>query len=263
LPVDKMLGKALAVSTKTQTQVSAETVSFALPLSYALERITCVAQWPQGATKDRLDSLSFGMEWSRILSGSFPLKGEAILAQGRLEARLGVPLVGRSYLNAKGHAIHLDELSFVEVLLGRRVAGKGEGEVRLMGDVRFPADLNGRGFLRATDGSLESKLPLAGLRTIPFQSVSTFIAIQKGVLFLNEGKIEGPAVSGSFSGEVKLGERMSQSLLNITARLTPGPMVNENELARQLVASLAEEGKPITVRLGGTLGSPSVRWEKD
>jgi len=74
----------------------------------------------------------------------FPLKGEAILAQGRLEARLGVPLVGRSYLNAKGHAIHLDELSFVEVLLGRRVAGKGEGEVRLMGDVRFPADLNGR-----------------------------------------------------------------------------------------------------------------------
>jgi len=43
---------------------------------------------------------------------------------------------------------------------------------------------------------------------------------------------------------VKLDDRMSRSLLNITAHLTPGPMVNENELARQLVASLAPEENP-------------------
>jgi hypothetical protein len=83
------------------------------------------------------------------------------------------------------------------------------------------------------------------------------------VLFLNDGELSGPAVSGTFSGEVKLDDRMSRSLLNITAHLTPGPMVNENELARQLVASLAPEGEPITIRLQGTLGSPSVKWVKD
>ncbi|HYQ61106.1 MAG TPA: type II secretion system protein GspN [Desulfatiglandales bacterium] len=263
LPVDKVLGKALTLFTETQTLVSAETVSFAFPLSYVLERITCEAYWPQGKSKDRMDSLYLGPEWSRAFSGSLPMKGEANFAQGRVEARLGVPLFSRGYLDAKAYVIHLEELSFLQILLDRRVSGKGEGELRLIGDVRFPADLNGRGFLRITDGSLESKLPLAGLRTIPFQSVSTFLVIQKGVLLLNDGKIEGPAISGSFSGEVKLDERMSRSLLNITARLTPGPMVNENELARQLAASLAEEGEPITIHLRGTLGSPSVRWEKE
>lgn len=151
----------------------------------------------------------------------------------------------------------------VEILLDRRVSGQCEGELRLLGDVRFPSGLNGRGFLRAADGSVESKLPLAGLRTIPFRSVSALVIIQKGLLFLNDGEISGPAVSGTFSGEVKLDDRMSRSLLNITAHLTPGPMVHENDLARQLVSSLAQEGEPITIRLEGTLGSPSIRWEKD
>jgi len=41
LPVEKMLGKALTLYTETQTRVSAETVSFSLPLSYALEKILC------------------------------------------------------------------------------------------------------------------------------------------------------------------------------------------------------------------------------
>lgn len=87
--------------------------------------------------------------------------------------------------------------------------------------------------------------------------------LQKGVLFLNDGKTAGPAVSGTFSGEVKLDDRMSRSLLNITVHLTPGPMVHENDLARQLVASLAVEGEPIPIRLTGTLGSPAMRWEND
>jgi type II secretion system protein N len=214
-------------------------------------------------SKDRLDSLNLGPEWSRVFSGSLPLKGEAIFAQGRLEARLGVPLVGRGYLDAKGYAIHLEELSFVQILLDRHVSGKGEGELRLIGDVRLPAELNGRGFLRVTDGSLESKLPLAGLHSIPFQSISTLLNIQRGLLFLNNGKIDGPAVSGTFSGEVKLNDRLSESLLKLTAHLMPGPVLNENEFARQVLASLAAEGEPITIHLGGTLGSPSIRWEKE
>jgi type II secretion system protein N len=263
LPADRMLGKTLTLWTETQTLVSAETVTFSLPLSYALERISCEAYWPQGVSKDWMDSLVFGPEWSRIFSGALPLKSEAIFARGRVEARLGLPLFRPGYLDAKAYAVHLEELSFVEVLLDRRISGQCEGELRLLGDVRFPSGLNGRGFLRATDGSVESKLPLAGLRTIPFQSITAFLIIQKGVLFLNEGKIAGPAVSGTFSGEVKLDDRMSRSLLNLTAHLTPGPMVHENDLAMQLVASLAVEGEPITLRLKGTLGSPSIRWEKD
>jgi type II secretion system protein N len=210
-----------------------------------------------------MDSLYFGPEWSRIFSGSLPLKGEAVLAQGRLEGRLGLPLFSRGYLDAKGYAVHLEELSFVQLLLDRRVTGMGEGELRLIGDVRFPADLNGRGFLRVTDGSVESKLPLAGLHTIPFQSVSASLILQKGLLYVNDGKIEGPGVSGTFSGEVKLNDRLSESPLKLTARLTAGPMMNENEFARQVLASLAEEGEPITIHLGGTLGSPSIRFEKE
>jgi type II secretion system protein N len=263
LPTDKILGKALTLLTETQTLVSAETVSFSLPLSYALERITCEAHWPQGVSKDRMDSMSFGPEWSRIFSGSVPLKSEAIFAHGRVEARVGVPLLSRGYLDAKGSGIHLGDLSFLEILLDRRVSGKCEGELRLIGDVRFPAGLNGRGFLRATDGSLESKLPLAGLRTIPFQSISAFLIIQKGMLFLNDGKIAGPAVSGTFSGEMKLDDRLRESLLKITANLTPGPMLKENDFAGRFIASLAAEGEPITIHLGGTLGSPSISWEKD
>jgi type II secretion system protein N len=262
-PADKMLGKALTLWTETQTLVSAETVSFSLPLSYTLEMVTCEARWPQGVSKDRIDSLVFGPEWSRVFSGSLPLKTEAAFAHGRLESRVGVPFFGRGYLDARAFSIRLEELSFLEVLLDRRITGLCEGELRLLGDVRFPSGLNGRGFLRATDGTFASKLPLAGLRTIPFQSVSASAVIQKGVLFLNDGKIEGPAVSGTFSGEVKLDDRMNKSLLNITANLVPGATVNENELARQLVASLAAEGEPITIHLEGTLGSPSIRWEKD
>jgi type II secretion system protein N len=263
LPADKILGKALTLFTETQTLASAETVSFSLPLSYTLERITCEAYWPQGVSKDRMDSLTFGMEWSRIFSGSLPLKGEGFFARGRVEARLGVPLLGRGYLDAKGSGIHLEDLCFVEILLDRRVSGKCEGEVRLIGDVRSPTGLSGRGFLRATDGSLESKLPLAGLRTIPFQSISALLNIQKGLLFLNDGKIDGPSVSGTFSGEMKLGDRVSESLLILTAHLAPGPILNENDFARQFLASVGAEGEPITIHLGGTLGSPSIRWGKD
>jgi type II secretion system protein N len=210
-----------------------------------------------------MDSLILGPEWSRIFSGSLPLKSEATFAGGRVESRVGVPFLGRGYFDARISGVRLEYLSFVQILLDRRISGQCEGELRLLGDVRFPSGLNGRGFLRAADGSVESKLPLAGLRTLPFRSISAFVIIQKGVLFLNDGEISGPAVSGTFSGEVKLDDRMSRSLLNITAHLTPGPMVHENDLARQLVASLAAEGEPITIRLEGTLGSPSLRWEKD
>ena len=263
LPADQMLGKALTLFTQTQTLVSAETVSFSLPLSYALERITCEAYWPQGVSKDRMDSLSFGPEWSRIFSGSVPLKGEAVFARGRAEARVGVPLLSRGYLDARVSNVHLEDLSFVEILLDRRVSGQCEGELRLIGDVRFPTSLSGRGFLRATDGALESKVPLAELRTIPFRSISAFLIIQKGLLFLSDGQIDGPAVSGTFSGEVKLDDKVSRSLLNIKADLAPGPLLNENDLARQLLASLAAEGDPITIHLEGTLGSPSIRRGTD
>ena len=263
LPADKMLGKALTLFTGTQTLLSAETVSFSLPLSYALERITCEAYWPRGVSKDRMDSLIFAPEWSKIFSGSIPIRSEVIFARGRVEARVGVPLLSQGYLDAKGSGVHLEDLSFVEILLDRRVSGKCEGELRFLGDIRFLSGLNGRGYLRLTDGSLESKLPLAGLRTIPFQSISAFLIIQKGLLFLNDGKIAGPAVSGTFSGEVKLDDRVSRSLLKITANLTPGPVLNENDFARHFLASLGAEGEPITIHLGGTLGSPSIRWGKD
>jgi len=129
--------------------------------------------------------------------------------------------------------------------------------------VRLPSSLNGRGILQATDGSVETKLPLAGLRIIPFQSVSASVVIQKGVLFFNDGNIQGPAISGSFSGEVKLDKPVSRSLLNITAHLTPMPMLNENDFAREWLISLGDEGQPITIHLGGPLESPSIRWEKD
>ena len=263
LPADRAIGKALGLWTGTRTLVSAETVSFSLPLSYALERITCETHWPQGVSKDRMDSLILGLEWSRVFSGSFPFKSESIFARGRVESRLGLPFLGQGYFDARGSAIHLEELSFLETLLDRRVSGQCEGELRLLGDLRLPSSLNGRGSLRVADGSVESKLPLAGLRTIPFQSISSFLVIQKGTLFLKDGEIAGPAVSGTFSGEVKLNDRMSRSLLNITAHLTPGPVLNENDLARQLLASLAAEGEPITVRLEGSLGSPFIRLEKD
>lgn len=263
LPADRVLENLVARFTETPVRVSAERVSFSLPLSYALERIACEAYWPQGKSKDRMESLSFGTEWSRIFSGSLPLKGEAVFAQGRLEARLGVPVLNRGYLDAKGYAIALEELSFLQLLLDRRVTGKGEGDLRLIGDVRFPSDLNGRGFLRVTDGSVESKLPLAGLRLIPFRSISASLVLQKGLLYVNEGTIEGPGVSGTFSGQVKLNDRLSESLLKLTAQLRPGPMMNENEFARQFLASLAEEGEPIILYLGGTLGSPLIRWEKE
>lgn len=263
LPADKMLGKALTLWTQTQTRVSAETVSFSLPLSYALEKILWEAHWPQGVSKDRIDSLRFGPEWSGILSGSLPLKMEAVSARGRVEAGLGLPFLGRGYFYANGSTIHLEDISFIGVLLDRRVSGRGEAEVRLLGDVRFPPGLTGRGFLKVTDGSLESKLPLAGLRTIPFRSFSTNLVIQKGVLYLSDGELAGPAVSGTFSGQVKLDNIMSSSILNITAHLTPGPMLTENDTARQLVASLAAEGTPIPVHLRGTFSNPSISWGKD
>jgi len=263
LPVDKMLGKALTLYTETQTRVSAETVSFSLPLSYALEKILCEVHWPQGVSKDRIDSLVFGPEWSGLLSGSLSLKTEAVFARGRMEARIGLPFLGQGYFYAKSSAIRLEDLSFVGVVLNHRVSGNGEAELRLLGDVRFPSRLNGSGFLRATDGTVESKLPLAGLRNIPFQSFSATLVIQKGVVYLSDGEFAGPAVSGSFSGEVKLDDSMSRSLLNITAQVRPGPMLNENEMARQLVASLAAEGGPVPVHLRGTFRNPSIRWGKD
>lgn len=263
LPADKILGKLFTLGTETETLISAETVSFSLPMSYALEKVTWEARWPQGVSTDRVDSLFFGLEWSRIFSGSLPLKSEASLSRGRVEARLGVPCFRRGYVEANVHDIHLEDLSFVEVLFDRRVSGKGEGELSLVGDVRSLSSLNGRAFLRATDGSVESKLPLAELRIIPFQSVSASVVIQKGVLFFNDGNIAGPAVSGSFSGEVKLDKPVSRSLLNITAHLTPMPMLNENDSAREWLTSLGDEGQPITIRLGGPLESPSIRWEKD
>jgi len=56
-----------------------------------------------------------------------------------------MPFLSRGYLDAKGSAIHLEDLSLAEILLDRRVSGEVEGEVRVTGDVRFPTGLNGRG----------------------------------------------------------------------------------------------------------------------
>lgn len=263
LPVDRILGKLFTLVTGTQAQVSAETVSFSWPMSYALEKVTWQIHWPQGVSKDHADSLVFGPEWSNVFSGSLPLKSEANFARGRVQARLGLPFLRRGYMEAKVFGIHLEDLSLLEILLGRRVSGKGQGELRLVGDFRSPPRMNGRGFLRATEGSVETKLPLAGLSLIPFKSVSATLVIQKGVLFLSDGHIEGPALSGSFSGEVKLDKPLGKSLVKITANVTPMPMLDENDFAREWLQILGDQGKPFTIRLGGPLEGPSIRLEKD
>jgi len=56
------------------------------------------------------------------LSGSLPLKSESIFARGRVESRLGLPFLGQGYLDARGSGIYLEELSFLEILLDRRVS---------------------------------------------------------------------------------------------------------------------------------------------
>jgi type II secretion system protein N len=210
-----------------------------------------------------MDSLIVSPESSKIFSGSIPLRSGAIIGGGKMEASLGMPFLGRGYLDAKGSRIRLEELSFLEVLLDRRVSGLCEGELRLLGDLRLPSGLDGRGFLRATDGGVESKLPNAELRMIPFQSISATFIVQKGILSLKDGKITGPAVSGTFSGEVKIEDVVDRSLLRLTASLTPGPGLKENNLVRRFLASLAAPGQPINLYMEGTLGSPSIRWGKD
>jgi len=118
--------------------------------------------------------------------------------------------------------IHLEKSSlFLEILLDRACPAS----VRRAAASRRrapPLRLKRPGLLRVTDGSVESKVALAGFA--PFFPVHQLLfGHQRGTLFLTGTcEIAGPAVFRHLLGEVKLNDRMSRSLLNITAHLTPG-----------------------------------------
>jgi len=113
-------------------------------------------------------------------------ESESIFARGRMESRLGLPFLGQGYLDARGSASISKSLSFLEILLDRRVSGQCEGELRLLGDVRLPSGLNGRAIAAGHDGRMESRCLLpAPHHSFPVHQL--LLVIQKGHT-LSEGR---------------------------------------------------------------------------
>jgi hypothetical protein len=83
-------------------------------------------------------------------------------------------------------------------------------------------------------------------------------SIRDGVLKLEKGEMNGPLLSGSYSGEIRLKKIMHQSQIILTGEMKPGPMLESNKLFSQLFSKILKGKETVKVSITGTFAKPSI-----
>lgn len=265
LPADKLIAATLENLTEGRLFFRVQKVSPLLPPRYRLEGISYGILLGDTQITDGFSSLTLGPDYMGLFKGYLPIEIKGSMTRGSFHGKTGVSIISGvedSYLMIKTDDLFLEDLNILGPLLNRDIKGKLKSEIKVKGDLTDPTKITGRGYFHLEKGSIDTRIDLPGLERVPFDSISLDFTFKDGKLTLNKGEMGGPMFSGNFSGEIQWEKKLANSRLKITAKLNPGPLLMNNQLARQFFRKGKRENVSLTIKIGGTLKRPSIKWSK-
>jgi type II secretion system protein N len=263
LPADQLIAATTAHATQGRLNIEAKKIAPILPLGYRLEDVSCVVQLGEITARDRLKSLTLRTDLPRLLAGYLPVRFACALQRGHLAGKTGASLFRgprKGYLSIDAAEVYLEDSNILQSLSRRALTGRLQAGVTIKGDMTDPSQVSGEGRILWEQGSIGTKLSIPGLEAVPFDAITLAFSAENGKVTLKESDMKGPMFSGSLAGEIRLAKKITRSQVRIEARLTPGPLLQDNEMASQFLAKSRKGPLIITVR--GTLERPSISWRK-
>lgn len=263
VPADRLISAALERVSGGRVLLQSETVIPGLIARYTLKGVHAAFISGDTAATGSLDSLTLGPDFGRFLAGYLPVRFEGTLPRGTLRGKTGLSMwngTGRGYIRMAASGVYLEDLPLLRSLSGRGVTGMLTGEIDLKGPLSDFAGMNGEGRFRAENGSIDTRIDLPGMKTVPFNAVDVAFTIKDRVMNFSHGNLEGPMFSGDVSGQIQLQKRLSESRLMLTFKIKPGPLIEKNPMAGQILEKLGKGDRPLLIRVKGTLKSPIMAW---
>ena len=260
LPSEKLLQRGINQFTGGKVILKAEKISFTFPPGYRLQNVEYSILLSGDSYKNNLKFLNIYPDYLGLLGGYFPIRMKGLLPRGGFEMEAGTSMLKGSkngYITIKASDAYLDDLGFLKLLTGTSLKGKIKGEVNLRGNLTDYTRIDGDGQLFLEEGTLESQLETFGLTELPFQNLRIFFSVKEGLLSLKEVELLGPVLSGRISGDIRLRKPLEQTLLHLTARLTPDSGSTDRDRTTPFPAG--KDGLTV-VKVEGVLRNPHVSW---
>ena len=265
LPADRLIAATVENLSGGRLLLGAQKVTRLFPPRYKLEEVSYGIFSGDALSRDSFRSLILGPDYRGLFMGYLPLEIKATMPRGSLNGRMGVSItrgVQNSYLMIKTDDLFLEDLGLLGPFLKRDIKGRLKGEIRVKGNLTDHTKITGRGQFHAEKGSIGTRIDLPGMERISFESVKLGFSIKDGILALDQSNIDGPMLSGNLSGEIKWHKKVASSRLNITAKIRPGPLLENNQLTRQFLKKVRKGNNPVIIKIRGTLERPSINWSK-
>ncbi|MBW2016430.1 MAG: type II secretion system protein GspN [Deltaproteobacteria bacterium] len=263
LPVEKLIASAVSDISGGKIAIRVERVSFAFPDRIRLKNITAFFFQKDQPVECRFHKIDLRPRYRDLFSGLLPVWFHAELADGELEGYVGVSLsrgVKHENLDLDATGLRLERLDWISALSNRKIKGKLNAHVHLEGNLKDPAQVQGKGRLSVEDGAVETILDLPGMASVPFDVVEAPFLLRDGRIFIEKGEMRGPMFSGSFSGIVKLRMPLKRSRPRIEVRLAPGARLADHPLGKWIFERIKNIAGPLSVHIGGTFETPVITW---
>jgi len=264
LPADQLIAAITAHATQGRLNIEAQKIAPILPAGYRLEDVSCIVQIGETSARDRLKTLTLRPDFLRLLAGYLPVRFACAFQRGQLNGKTGASLFRgprKGYFTIDASEVYLEDFNILRSLSRRALKGRLKAGVTIEGDMTDPSQLTGEGRILCEQGSIGTKLSIPGLEAVPFDALALAFTAENGKVTLKESDMRGPMFSGSLAGEIRLAKKITRSQLMIEARLTPGPLLQNNEMTSQFLAK-SRKG-PVIITVKGTLGRPSISWSKN
>lgn len=261
-PADRWLGHLAAKMTQGSVTFRAARVAHAFPLGYRFDQVSYTVSQGSTSLSGRFDTLIVKIDFPKLFSAYLPVGFRAVLPGGVIDGSAGISAfsgVEKGFFSMKTSGLSLDGLGLGD-LLNRNVKGTLSGELSVEGRLTDAARLTGQGVFVVRQGSVETKLDLAGLKAVPFERLHLPFTLREGLVSIEKAEIEGPWFSGTVSGGIRVKKPIGTSTLDLNGRLKTGPGLESNPAVGPLLSRIRKTGDQIVVKLGGAVGSPTVTW---
>lgn len=261
MPAERLIPYYAEKYSKGRLLLKVERASISFPLGCNLEKVSYAVSGGENPVADSLEHLIIRVNPLGWLRASLPVSfrahppGVGAIIQGRSS----IPAAGKNTsIEIQASNVELGEMRVFKSLSSRDLKGKAGGQMSLSGNLADLSTLTGRGNILVQKGSVDTRFDLAGLKNIPFEVVRIPFTVKEGQLLLEKAEMEGPMLSGTLAGPIKLNKVFGNSTLDLTAKLRPGPLLHQNPMAGVLLSRIKEGSKEIVLKIGGSIKNPTV-----
>jgi type II secretion system protein N len=164
--------------------------------------------------------------------------------------------------------INMDQIPYLQELIGRTITGVLSGTVNYSGQYNLPLDGAGNADLTMSNGEVQlfAPIPFLDIEQLAFEKMALSLALKKRLLRLTQLNFEGDQLQGSLTGTIRLRDQLSKSRLDLRGKVS---------LSGDLTESLSEESPAVNLirqrmtrgalsfAVYGTLEDPKIRFRQE